>query len=106
MATGDVSWPQYQSTMGAAILALDTSDFLTARLRVTQAKLIALGLGDAVSAGGTSVQLLVGECDKTLDMITELEKRAAMKTAQGRFIKTGLANDGHGRGWDGGVLHP
>lgn len=109
MAIGDITWQAYQAALSSAILALSpggSQDFISARIFVAQGKLTALALADKVAAAGTSVDLLVGELDKVLAMITEVEMRQAMKTTNGRLIKTGLASEGHRKGWDGGLLHP
>ena len=109
MAVGDITWPNYQATISTAVTFLDpngTLDFLQARLAVARAKLIATGLGDSVSAQGTSVALLAAETNSVLTMITELEIRYGMKNAAGRFIKMGAADTGHRKGWNGGILHP
>jgi hypothetical protein len=105
----DITWDSYQTTVNAAFTKLAqgaTQDFVGARLAVAQAKLIALGLGNKVSAQSTSVDLLCQELDKVLAMITEAQMRQDMASVNGRFIRTGLSNDGHKRGREGGILHP
>lgn len=109
MAVSDVTWVNFQATISTALAALDDTtsvDLNKARIAVARAKLIAIGLGDAVAAQGTSVDLVCGECDKVLAMILEIQVQRGMSLSGGRFIKLGLANEGHKKGWSDGVLHP
>lgn len=107
MAVGDITWANYQATISTAVSALDpttTVDLNKARIAIARAKLIAIALGDAVAAQGTSVDLVVGECDKVLQMLLEYQIQSGMSNSGGRFIKTGLANENHKRGWADGIL--
>jgi hypothetical protein len=105
-----IDWPTFQGYFAGAVDALESGDLLGARRKIIQAWMIARGLGAAVSASGTTVDLLVEDCQKINGLITEYGTEKAKLSGNGRLIKTGLRNSG--RGWapgcgevGGGVLH-
>jgi hypothetical protein len=95
------NWTTFQGFFTAACDALESGDRLGALRNCLKAKMIALALAGQVSASGTSVNLVIAECDSLHAQIVGYFAEVAKLTSNGRLIKTSLRNGG--RRWTGGV---
>lgn len=105
MSAPGIDFGGLQSACLAAVQALESGDYQTARLKAVQAQLVIVGIGSSATAGGANLQLALDTINSVIENVSKLEAYTASITTNGRTIRTGLFNGGRRGGPSGGVIY-